>query len=158
MLCRGILHAVTLRHGTDGFTSPPPEVRASDFYHPQKSTALGRIEKEQKQIHTHTHTHIHNSARNRTQVTQPIGRHIEKTNSARSTDTNAKFRWVSSEIKDAGQFTHKTHKIRRHDLPSTCSFCPQTFFPTNESVKAELQLLRAQLELQLFKILITRPC
>jgi hypothetical protein len=27
MLCRVLLHAVNLRHGTDGFTSPPKEVR-----------------------------------------------------------------------------------------------------------------------------------
>jgi hypothetical protein len=38
MLCRVLLHAVNLRHGTDGFTSPPKEVRATDFYHPEKST------------------------------------------------------------------------------------------------------------------------
>jgi hypothetical protein len=31
-LCRVLLHAVDLRHGTDGFTSPPKEVRARDFY------------------------------------------------------------------------------------------------------------------------------
>jgi hypothetical protein len=34
MLCRVLLHAINLRHGTDGFTSPPKEVRARDFYHP----------------------------------------------------------------------------------------------------------------------------
>jgi hypothetical protein len=34
MLRRDLLHAVNLRHGTDGFTSPPKEVRAMDFYHP----------------------------------------------------------------------------------------------------------------------------
>jgi hypothetical protein len=34
MLCRVLLHAVNLRHGTDGFTFPPKEVRAKDFYHP----------------------------------------------------------------------------------------------------------------------------
>jgi hypothetical protein len=34
MLCRVLLHAVNLRHGTDGFTSPPKEVRDRDFYHP----------------------------------------------------------------------------------------------------------------------------
>jgi hypothetical protein len=33
MLCGVLLHAVNLRHGTDGFTSPPKEVRARDFYH-----------------------------------------------------------------------------------------------------------------------------
>jgi hypothetical protein len=33
MLCRVLLHAVNLRHGTEGFTSPPKEVRARDFYH-----------------------------------------------------------------------------------------------------------------------------
>jgi hypothetical protein len=32
MLCRVLLHAVNLRHGTNGFTSPPKEVRARDFY------------------------------------------------------------------------------------------------------------------------------
>jgi hypothetical protein len=34
MLCRFLLRAVNLRHGTDGFTSPPKEVRARDFHHP----------------------------------------------------------------------------------------------------------------------------
>jgi hypothetical protein len=34
MLCRVLLHAVNLRHGTDSFTSPQKEVRARDFYHP----------------------------------------------------------------------------------------------------------------------------
>jgi hypothetical protein len=34
MLCRVLLHAVNLRRGTDGFTSPLKEVRAMDFYHP----------------------------------------------------------------------------------------------------------------------------
>jgi hypothetical protein len=34
MLCRVVLHAVSLWHGTDGFTSRPKEVRARDFYHP----------------------------------------------------------------------------------------------------------------------------
>jgi hypothetical protein len=34
MLCRVLLHAVNLRHGTDGFTSPPKEVHAKDFCHP----------------------------------------------------------------------------------------------------------------------------
>jgi hypothetical protein len=34
MLCRVLLHAVNLRHGTNGFTSPPKEVRARDFFHP----------------------------------------------------------------------------------------------------------------------------
>jgi hypothetical protein len=34
MLCRGLLRAVYLRHGTGGFTSPLKEVRATDFYHP----------------------------------------------------------------------------------------------------------------------------
>jgi hypothetical protein len=29
-----LLHAVNLRHGTDGFTWPPKEVRATDFHHP----------------------------------------------------------------------------------------------------------------------------
>jgi hypothetical protein len=42
-LCRVLLHAVNLRHGTDGFTSPPKEVRATDFYHPLKSIVLGRV-------------------------------------------------------------------------------------------------------------------
>jgi hypothetical protein len=43
-LCTVLLHAVNLRHRTDGFTSPPKEVRARDFYHPQKSTALVGLE------------------------------------------------------------------------------------------------------------------
>jgi hypothetical protein len=30
-LCRVLLHAVNLRHGTDGFTSPPKEVRTSSL-------------------------------------------------------------------------------------------------------------------------------
>jgi hypothetical protein len=34
MLCRVLLHAVNVRRGTDGFTSPPKEMRARDFYHP----------------------------------------------------------------------------------------------------------------------------
>jgi hypothetical protein len=34
LLCRVLLHAVNLQHGTDGFTSPPKEVHATDFYHP----------------------------------------------------------------------------------------------------------------------------
>jgi hypothetical protein len=34
MLCRVLLHAVNVRHGTDSFISPPKEVRARDFYHP----------------------------------------------------------------------------------------------------------------------------
>jgi hypothetical protein len=42
MLCRALLHAINLWHGADGFTSPPKEVRVTDFYHPQKSTVLGR--------------------------------------------------------------------------------------------------------------------
>jgi hypothetical protein len=36
MLCRVVLHAVNLRHGTDGFTSPPKDVRARDFLSPTK--------------------------------------------------------------------------------------------------------------------------
>jgi hypothetical protein len=44
MLCRVLLHAVNLRHGTDGFTSPPKEVRGTDFYRPEKSTVLGRVD------------------------------------------------------------------------------------------------------------------
>jgi hypothetical protein len=32
MLCRVLLRAVNLRQGTDGFTSPPKEVRATDFF------------------------------------------------------------------------------------------------------------------------------
>jgi hypothetical protein len=43
MLCRVLLHAINLRHGTDGFTSPLKEVCARDFYHPYKSTVLGRV-------------------------------------------------------------------------------------------------------------------
>jgi hypothetical protein len=38
MLFRVLLRAVNLRHGTDGFTSPPKEVRATDFY--QSSAGL----------------------------------------------------------------------------------------------------------------------
>jgi len=37
---RDLLHAVKLRHGTDGFTSPP---RAEDFFRPKKSGGFGRV-------------------------------------------------------------------------------------------------------------------
>jgi hypothetical protein len=41
---RGVLlHAVKLRHWTNSFTSTPKEVRATDFYYPQKSVVLGRV-------------------------------------------------------------------------------------------------------------------
>jgi hypothetical protein len=36
MLCKVLLHAINLRHGTDGFTSPPKEVRATDILSPIK--------------------------------------------------------------------------------------------------------------------------
>jgi hypothetical protein len=32
ILCSVLLQAVNVRHGTDGFTSSPKEVRATDFY------------------------------------------------------------------------------------------------------------------------------
>jgi hypothetical protein len=31
MLCGVLLHAINLQHATDGFTSPPEEVHATDF-------------------------------------------------------------------------------------------------------------------------------
>jgi hypothetical protein len=34
MLCRVLLRAVNLQHGTDGFTFPLKEAHAMDFYHP----------------------------------------------------------------------------------------------------------------------------
>jgi hypothetical protein len=37
MLCRVLSHAVNLRHGTDGFISPPKEVRATGFYQPSSA-------------------------------------------------------------------------------------------------------------------------
>jgi hypothetical protein len=37
-----LLHAVNLRHGTDGFTSPPKEVVLRIFITLKKSIALGR--------------------------------------------------------------------------------------------------------------------
>ena len=37
-----ILHAVNLRHGTDGFTSPPKE-RALRIFSPEKSDGFGRV-------------------------------------------------------------------------------------------------------------------
>jgi hypothetical protein len=43
ILCKVILHAVDLQHGTDGFTPPPKEFCTTDFYHPKKSTVLSWI-------------------------------------------------------------------------------------------------------------------
>jgi hypothetical protein len=36
MLCRVLLHAVNLQHGTSGFTSPPKEVNTTNFLTPIK--------------------------------------------------------------------------------------------------------------------------
>jgi len=38
----GFLHAVNLRHGTDGFTSPPKEGALRNFS-PEKSDSFGRV-------------------------------------------------------------------------------------------------------------------
>ena len=38
-----LLHAVNLRHGTDGFTSPPKEDVLRIFFRPEKSEGFGRI-------------------------------------------------------------------------------------------------------------------
>jgi hypothetical protein len=38
--CRDLLHAVKLRHGTDGFTSPPKGRHAEDFFSPLKIRRL----------------------------------------------------------------------------------------------------------------------
>jgi hypothetical protein len=40
--CRDILHAANLRHGTDGFTSPPKEGMLRIFS-PEKSESFSRI-------------------------------------------------------------------------------------------------------------------
>jgi hypothetical protein len=41
---RDLLHAVNLRHGTDGFTSPPKEdVLRIFFFRHEKSEAFGRV-------------------------------------------------------------------------------------------------------------------
>jgi hypothetical protein len=39
---RGLLHAANLRHGTDGFTSPPKEGMLWIFL-PEKSDGFGRV-------------------------------------------------------------------------------------------------------------------
>jgi hypothetical protein len=40
--CRVLLHAVNLRHGTDGFTSPPKEV-VLRILSPSQFIVLGRV-------------------------------------------------------------------------------------------------------------------
>ena len=40
---RDLLHAVNLRHGTDGFTSPPEEGVLGIFFRPEKSNGFGRV-------------------------------------------------------------------------------------------------------------------
>jgi hypothetical protein len=40
--CRVLLHAATLRHGTDGFTSPPKEGMLR-ILSPEKSDGFGRV-------------------------------------------------------------------------------------------------------------------
>ena len=40
---RDLLHAVNLRHGTDGFTSPPKEGVLRIFFRPEKSSGFGRV-------------------------------------------------------------------------------------------------------------------
>jgi hypothetical protein len=42
--CRDLLHAANLRHGTDGFTSPPKERHAEDFFALKNPTASARFE------------------------------------------------------------------------------------------------------------------
>jgi hypothetical protein len=39
--CKDFLHAIKLRHGTDGFTSPPKE-GALRIFSPEKSDGFGR--------------------------------------------------------------------------------------------------------------------
>jgi hypothetical protein len=39
---RDLLHAVNLRHGTDGFTAPPKE-GVLRIFHPEKSDSFGRV-------------------------------------------------------------------------------------------------------------------
>jgi hypothetical protein len=41
--CRVLLHAANLRHGTDGFTSPPKEGMLWIFFAPKKSYRFGRV-------------------------------------------------------------------------------------------------------------------
>jgi hypothetical protein len=41
--CRVVLHAAKLRHGTDGFTSPPKEGMLW-ILSPEKSDGFGRVE------------------------------------------------------------------------------------------------------------------
>ena len=40
---RDLLHAVNLRHGTNGFTSLPKEGVLSIFFRPEKSDGFGRV-------------------------------------------------------------------------------------------------------------------
>jgi hypothetical protein len=40
---RYLLHAVNLRHGTDGFYFPSEGRRAEDFYRSEKSEGFGRV-------------------------------------------------------------------------------------------------------------------
>ena len=40
---RNLLHAVNLRHGTDGFTSSPKEGVLRIFFRPEKSDGFGRV-------------------------------------------------------------------------------------------------------------------
>ena len=40
---KDLLHAVNLRHGTDGFTSPPKEGVMRIFFRPEKSDGFGRV-------------------------------------------------------------------------------------------------------------------
>ena len=40
---RDLLHAVNLRHGTEGFTSPPKEGVLRFFFCPEKSNGFGRV-------------------------------------------------------------------------------------------------------------------
>jgi len=42
--CRDLLHAENLRHGTDGFTSPPKEGMLRIFFRPKNPTALSGFE------------------------------------------------------------------------------------------------------------------
>jgi hypothetical protein len=41
---RDLVHAVNLRHGTDGFTTPPEGRRAEDFFAPKNPTASAGFE------------------------------------------------------------------------------------------------------------------
>jgi hypothetical protein len=43
---RDLLHAVNLRHGTDGFTSPSEGRRAEDFFRPKNPTVSAGCEPE----------------------------------------------------------------------------------------------------------------